>query len=161
LKLVFDKFKELADKKKHVMDEDLEAIVAEGILRSSEVFKLEYLHVSSGTSVMPMASVELSINGRKVRGAEWGNGPIDAAYNAIAKLVGTTSELMRFAISAITGGTDALGEVTVRLKENGLTALGKGSDADIITASAKAYINGLNRLEYLKEHPVIATPQMV
>jgi 2-isopropylmalate synthase len=161
LKLVFSKFKELADKKKHVMDEDLEAIVAEGILRTAEIFQLEYLHVSAGTSVMPMASVELSINGRKVRGAEWGNGPIDAAFNAIAKLVGTTSELMRFAISAITGGTDALGEVTVRLKENGLTALGKGSDADIITASAKAYINGLNRLEYLKAHPVTATPQMV
>jgi 2-isopropylmalate synthase len=154
LKLVFAKFKELADKKKHVMDEDLEAIVAEGILRTADVFKLDYLHVTAGTTVLPMASVRLKINGRMVQDAGYGNGPIDAAYNTISKLTGTASELLRFSISALTGGTDALGEVTVRLRENGLLALGKGADPDIITASAKAYINGLNRLEYLKNHPM-------
>ncbi|MFZ7128659.1 MAG: 2-isopropylmalate synthase [Desulfobacterales bacterium] len=154
LNLVFSAFKRLADKKKNVVDEDLESLVAEGILRTSDVFKLEYLHVTSGTTVMPMASVEMTINGRKVRGATYGNGPIDAAYNAIGQLTGTTSELLRFSISALTGGTDAQGEVTVRLRENGLVALGKGADPDIITASAKAYINGLNRLEYLKAHPI-------
>jgi hypothetical protein len=78
LKIVFTKFKELADKKKHVVDEDLEVVVTEGILRTTEYFKLEYLHVAAGTSVMPMASVELTINDRKVRGADWGNGPIDS-----------------------------------------------------------------------------------
>ncbi len=154
LNLVFGKFKELADKKKHVMDEDLEAIVTEGILRTTDVFMLDYLHVTAGTTVLPMASVRLKINGRPVQDAGYGNGPIDAAFNAIAKLTGTSSELMRFSISALTGGTDALGEVTVRLRENGLLALGKGADPDIITASAKAYINGLNRLEYLKNHPM-------
>jgi 2-isopropylmalate synthase len=154
LQLVFTKFKALADKKKHVMDEDLEAIVTEGVLRTAETFELEYLHVTAGTTVMPMASVQLSINGRSVKGAGFGNGPIDAAYNTIAKLTGAESELMRFSISALTGGTDAQGEVTVRLRENGLVALGRGSDPDIITASALAYINGLNRLEYLKSHPV-------
>jgi 2-isopropylmalate synthase len=154
LKLVFKKFKELSDKKKHVMDEDLEVIVTEGILRTKDIFRLEYLHVTSGTTVMPMASVKLSINGRSVQGAGYGNGPIDSAYNTIAKLTGTTSELLRFSISALTGGTDAQGEVTVRLRENGLVALGRGADPDIITASAKAFINGLNRLEYLKTHPV-------
>ncbi len=154
LKIVFKKFKELADKKKHVVDEDLEVIVTEGILRTTEIFDLEYLHVTCGTTVLPMASVKLSINGRSVRGAGYGNGPIDAAFNAIAKLAGTGSELLRFSISAITGGTDAQGEVTVRLSENGLIALGRGADPDIITASAKAYVNGLNRLEYLKAHPV-------
>ena len=153
LKIVFNQFKNLADKKKHVMDEDLEAIITEGILRTSEVFKIEYLHVSSGTTVMPMASVKMSVNGRSVKDAGYGNGPIDAAYNTIAKLTGTESELMRFSISALTGGTDAQGEVTVRLRENGLIALGRGSDPDIITASAKAYVNGLNRLEYLKNNP--------
>ena len=153
LNIVFRQFKDLADKKKHVMDEDLEAIVTEGILRTSEIFKLKYLHVSSGTTVMPMASVKMSINGRSVKSAGYGNGPIDAAYNTIAKLTGTESELLRFSISALTGGTDAQGEVTVRLRENGLVALGRGSDADIITASAKAYVNGLNRLEYLKKNP--------
>jgi 2-isopropylmalate synthase len=153
MKLVFSKFKELADKKKHVMDEDLEAIVTEGILRTADVFKLDYLHVTAGTTVLPMASVRLQINGRMVQDAGYGNGPIDAAYNTISKLTGTASELLRFSISALTGGTDAMGEVAVRLRENGLLALGKGADPDIITASAKAYINGLNRLEYLKNHP--------
>jgi 2-isopropylmalate synthase len=154
LKLVFTKFKELADKKKHVVDEDLEAIVTEGILRTEDIFILEYLHVTCGTTVLPMASVKLLVNGRSVQGAGYGNGPIDAAYNTIAKLTGTESELLRFTIGALTGGTDAQGEVTVRLRENGLVALGKGADPDIITASAKAYVNGLNRLEYLKAHPV-------
>jgi 2-isopropylmalate synthase len=157
LKVVFSKFKQLADKKKHVMDEDLEAIVNEGVLRTPDIFVLEYLHVTSGTTVMPMASVQLSVNGRSVKAAGYGNGPIDAAYNTIAKLTHTRSELLRFTISAITGGTDAQGEVTVRLKENGLIALGRGADPDIMTAAALAYINGLNRLEYLKTHPVNQT----
>jgi len=157
LKLVFKKFKELADKKKHVVDEDLEVIVTEGILRTAEIFELEYLHVTSGTTVIPTSTVRLSINGRPVQNTGYGNGPIDAAYDSIAKLTGTESELLRFSISAITSGTDAQGEVTVRLKENGLVALGRGADPDIITASVKAYINGLNRLEYLKAHPVDAT----
>jgi 2-isopropylmalate synthase len=154
INLVFARFKELADKKKHVVDEDLEVIVTEGILRTADIFKLEYLHVTAGTTVLPMASVKLAVNGRSVKGAGYGNGPIDAAFNAIGKLTGTESELLRFSVSALTGGTDAQGEVTVRLKENGLLALGRGADPDIITASAKAYVNGLNRLEYLKTHPV-------
>jgi 2-isopropylmalate synthase len=104
-----------------------------------------------------MATVKLTINERAVHGAGYGNGPIDAAFDSIAKLTGTESELLRFSISAITSGTDAQGEVTVRLQENGLIALGRGADPDIITASVKAYINGLNRLEYLKTHPVDAT----
>ncbi len=155
LKLVFNKFKELADKKKHVVDEDLEVIVTEGILRTKDIFRLEYLNVTSGTTVLPMASVKLEINGRSVQGADYGNGPIDSAFNAIAKLTDTESELLRFSVSALTGGTDAQGEVTVRLRENGLVALGKGADPDIIIASAKAYVNGLNRLEYLKANPVV------
>ena len=160
LNLVFTKFKELADKKKHVVDEDLEVIVTEGILRTADIFQLEYMHVTSGTTVLPMASVKLSINGRSVKDAGYGNGPIDAVFNTIAKLTGAESELLRFSVSALTGGTDAQGEVTVRLRENGLISLGKGADPDIITASAKAYINGLNRLEYLKTHPVEASQFM-
>ena len=157
LNLVFKRFKELADKKKQIVDEDLEVIVTEGILRTADTFKLTYLHVTCGTTVIPMASVELEIKGRMMRGAGYGNGPIDAAFESIGKLTGTDSELLRFSISALTGGTDAQGEVTVRLRENGLIALGKGADPDIITASAKAYVNGLNRLEYLKENPVLTS----
>jgi 2-isopropylmalate synthase len=153
LNKVFKKFKNLADKKKSILDEDIEALINEGVLRSSEVFCLEYIHVLSGNTVFPTASVQLNINGRPVQGATEGSGPIDAVYNIISKLTGTKSELLRFTISALTEGTDAQGEVTVRLKENGLVALGKGADPDIITASALAYINGLNRLEYLKAHP--------
>ncbi len=154
LNIVFKQFKELADKKKHVMDEDLEVIVTEKILRTADIFEMEYLHVTAGNTVLPMASVKLNVNGRSVKGAGYGNGPIDATFNTIAKLAGTHSELLRFSVSALTGGTDAQGEVTVRLRENGLVALGKGADPDIITASAYAYINGLNRLEYLKANPV-------
>ncbi len=157
LKTVFTQFKILADKKKHVHDEDLEALITEGILQITDIFSLEYLHVSSGTTVHPTASVALSINGRSVKGTAYGNGPIDSAFNAIADLTGTESELLRFSVSALTGGTDAQGEVTVRLGEKGIIALGRGADADIITASAKAYLNGLNRLEYLKKNPVTAS----
>ncbi len=154
LNIVFKQFKELADKKKHIVDEDLEVLVTEEFLRTADIFKLEYLHVTAGTTVLPMASLELNVNGRPTRAAGYGNGPIDAAFNTIAKLTGTQSELLRFTVSALSGGTDAQGEVTVRLRENGLVALGKGADPDIITASAKAYINGLNRLEYLKANPI-------
>jgi 2-isopropylmalate synthase len=154
VKIVFKKFKDLSDKKKHVMDEDLEALVTEGLLRTAEVFKLEYMHVTCGTTVMPMASVRMMINGRPLQGAKFGSGPIDATFNTIAELTNAKSKMLRFAIQAITEGTDALGEVVIRLQENGLTATGRGSDEDIIVASAKAYINGLNRLEYLKTHPV-------
>jgi len=155
LDTVFQKFKTLADKKKSIQDEDIEALINEGVLRSSEIFSLEYIHVLSGNTVFPTASVQLNINGRPVQGATEGSGPIDAVYNIISKLTGTKSELLRFTISALTEGTDAQGEVTVRLQEDGIVALGKGADPDIITASALAYINGLNRLEYLKEHPVV------
>lgn len=153
LQSIFEKFKDLADKKKDVANEDLEALVNEDILRDNELFKLEYMHISSGTTVDPVANVKLLINGRSVNGNKNGNGPIDAAFNAISDLTGSNAKLLRFSVSALTDGTDAQGEVTVRLKEDGLVALGRGSDLDIITASAKAYINGLNRLEHIKANP--------
>ncbi|MCD4742427.1 MAG: 2-isopropylmalate synthase [Desulfobacteraceae bacterium] len=155
LKVVFEKFKRLADKKKTIMDEDIEALVNEGVLRSSDVFSLEYINVVCGNTIYPTASIEININNRPVKGATDGNGPIDAVFNAISNITGTKSELLRFSINALTSGTDAQGEVTVRLQEDGIIALGRGADPDIITASALAYINGLNRLEYLKENPVI------
>lgn len=155
--LLFQKFKELADKRKEVLDEDIEVLFAEEILRVPDHYRLEYLNVVSGTQLVPTAMVRMSMNGgEEVQAAGFGNGPIDAAYNTIAKMTGTRSKLMRFSIHSASGGTDALGEVIVRLKENGFVALGKGADPDIITASAKAYVNGLNRLEYLKRNPSLA-----
>jgi len=153
LRLVFKKFKALADKKKTVQDEDIEALVNEGVLRTADIYSLKYLHVSSGTTVMPTATVKLSINGKETVCTGSGNGPIDATFDALAQLTQTGSTLLRFSVNALTGGTDAQGEVTVRLKEADLIALGRGADPDIITASALAYINGLNRLEYLKQNP--------
>jgi len=153
LRQVFEKFKTLADKKKVVLDEDIEALVNERVLRTEDIYGLKYLHVSCGTTVMPVATVVLKINDQEYTCTGSGNGPIDAAYNAIADLTKTTSTLLRFSVSALTGGTDAQGEVTVRLREDDLIALGRGADPDIITASALAFINGLNRLEYLKQNP--------
>lgn len=150
---LFRKFKELADKRKEILEEDIEALVAEEILRVPDVYELDYLNVVSGTVAVPTATVKLKIRGKEAQGAGFGVGPIDAAFNTIAKMTGSRTKLMRFSVNAITGGMDAQGEVTVRLQENGLLTLGKGSDSDIITASAKAYVNGLNRLEYLKKNP--------
>lgn len=153
----FEKFKELADKRKEIQDEDIEALVAEEILRVPDIYELDYLNVVSGTVAVPTATVKLKIKGREAQSAGFGVGPIDAAFNTIAKMTGSRTRLMRFSVNAITGGMDAQGEVTVRLQENGLVALGKGTDPDIITASAKAYVNGLNRLEYLKKNPSLVT----
>ncbi|MFH1123579.1 MAG: 2-isopropylmalate synthase [Pseudomonadota bacterium] len=153
LNRLFKRFKDLADKKKEVLDEDLEALVAEEILRVPDKYKLEYLHVVTGTVAVPTATVKLKIDGEEAQGAGFGVGPIDATFNTIGKMIRTQSKLIRFTITAISGGTDAQGEVTVRLQEDGHVALGKGADPDIFIASAKAYINGLNRLEYLKTHP--------
>jgi 2-isopropylmalate synthase len=152
---VFKKFKELADKRKELLDEDIEALIAEEILRIPDTYQLLYLNVVSGMVTIPTAMVRLVNEGREMQGAGFGVGPIDATYNTIAKLTGTRSRLLRFSVTSISGGMDAQGEVTVRLQEDGLVALGKGTDPDIITASAKAYINGLNRLAYHKRNPTL------
>jgi len=156
LNRVFEKFKALADKRKEILDEDIEVLIAEEILRVPDTYKLDYLNVVAGTVAVPTATVKLQIDDREAQNAGFGVGPIDATFNTIAKMTKTRSKLLRFSINAISGGTDAQGEVTVRLQENGLIALGKGADPDIFIASAKAYINGLNRLEYLKKNPSIA-----
>ena len=153
---LFEKFKELADKRKEILDDDIEALIAEEILRVSDIYQLDYLNVVSGTVAVPTATVKMKVRDREVQNAGFGVGPIDAAFNTIAKMTGTHSKLLRFSVNAISGGMDAQGEVTVRLQENGLVALGKGTDPDIITASAKAYINGLNRLEYMKKNPSLS-----
>ncbi len=147
---LFTKFKDLADKRKEIVDEDLEVLVAEEVLRVPDTYKLKYLNVISGTATVPTATVQLEIQGKEKQKAGFGIGPIDATYNTIAKMTGTKSKLLRFSIDSLTGGTDAQGGVTVRLEENGVQTLGKGNDPDIIVASAKAFINGLNRLAHLK-----------
>ena len=149
----FDRFKILADKKKEVFDEDIEAIVQDEVLRLEmpDRFRLLKLNVQSGTETQPVAEVEMEADGKAMKEKVTGDGPVDAAYKAIAKITGTKSTLLKYSVTAITGGTDAQGEVTVRLQEEDHIVLGQGSHTDIIVASAKASINALNRLAYKKK----------
>jgi 2-isopropylmalate synthase len=109
LNRVFERFKELADKRKEILDEDIEVLVAEEILRVPDIYQLDYLNVVSGTVAVPTATVKLKIEGHDAQGAGFGVGPIDATFNTIAKMTGTRSKLVRFSINAISGGTDAQG----------------------------------------------------
>jgi len=151
LNRVFGRFKELADVKKEMFDEDLEAILMDEVLRIPEKYELLTLGVMSGSRVMPTAGVRLKIDEREVEKAAIGIGPIDATFRSIAELTGTTSKLLYFSVNSITGGTDAQGEVMVRIEQDGLVVIGQGADPDIITAAAKAYLNALNRMIYLKK----------
>jgi len=141
----FVRFKTLADKKKELFDEDLDAIVADEIIRVPEVVKLIQMNVSSGSFAAPTATVELEFKGKLKKVAILGDGPVDATFKAIKKLTGMKPSLINYSVGSITGGTDALGECTVRLEHNGHEVLGQGSHSDIIVASAKAYINALNK----------------
>ena len=148
---VFIRFKALADVRKEIFDEDVEAIIMDEIIRIPEVFELISLGVMSGSMKLPTAAVRLKVDGEVREGAAIGVGPIDATYRAIAKLTGTSSKLLFFSVSSITGGTDSQGDVLVRIEDNDRMVIGYGLDPDIITASGKAYLNGLNRLVYLQK----------
>jgi 2-isopropylmalate synthase len=147
---VFIRFKALADVKKDIFDEDIEAILMDIIFAIPETYKLISLGAMSGNKTMPVTGVTLSVNGEEREGALIGVGPIDAAFKTIAQITNTTSKLLYFAVSSITGGTDAQGEVMVRLQQGDKIIVGQGADPDIITAAAKAYINGLNKALYLE-----------
>jgi 2-isopropylmalate synthase len=150
LEKVFVRFKDLADIKKEIFDEDLEVIIHEEIFRTEDKYKLVYLNVTSGNVAVPTATMQMEIGGKLFQEACFGVGPVDATFTAIRKITGTDYYLERYAVNAITGGTDAQGEVTVQLKYNGHSVFGRGAHPDIIVASARAYINALNRLEWLK-----------
>lgn len=154
LKRTFHSFKNLADKKKEVFDEDIEAVIAEEVLRAPDVYKLLNMNVASGSVAIPAATVEMEVNGKVIKDAEFGDGPVDAAFKAIAKITKTKSKLLKYVVNSITGGTDAQGEVTVRIEEDGTVVVGQGAHMDIIMASALAYVNALNRLEHAKRRSV-------
>ncbi len=147
-------FKQIADKKKEVYDEDIEAIVADEVLKWAEKYHLESLNIASGTDILPTATMKIAIDGAAVSESGQGDGPVDAVYKTIASITKTKSRLLRYQVNAITGGTDAQGEVMVRLEEDGHTVSGTGSDTDIIVASAKAYVNALNKLEHKKSNRI-------
>ncbi len=151
LNQVTAKVKELADIKKEVFDEDLEAIVYELLFRSEDIYKLDYLNVVSGSVAIPTATMRMTIDGEMFQDAGFGIGPVDATFSVIRKITQTNYPLLKYAVNAITGGTDAQGEVTVQLRYNSRSVIGHGAHPDVIVASAKAYINALNRLEWLKK----------
>jgi 2-isopropylmalate synthase len=150
LQKAFERFKRLADQKKEVFEEDLEAIVADELQTIPETYRFKSLHVESGTDMTPTAQIELEIDGKVVQQTGTGDGPVDAAYRTIAAMTKTQSTLLTYAVKAITGGTDAQGEVMVKVEEGPKTVTGHGADTDIIVASAKAYLNALNKLAYWK-----------
>ncbi len=149
---IFKRFKELADVKKEIFDEDIEAIISDDVFREPDKYRLIYLNVVSGNTAIPTATVKMEIAGEVIQEAGLGVGPVDATIAAIRKITKTDHPLLRYAVNAITGGTDAQGVVTVQLKYNGRSVVGRGTDPDVLVASAKAYINALNRLESLKAY---------
>ena len=145
---LYNAFLDVADKKKEVYDEDLEALVNERDREECAIYTLEGVQVSCGFPLKPTATVTLRGPEGDVRTVcDWGAGPIDAVYKAIDQIVQVDNDLSEFAVNAVTRGIDALGEVTVRVKAaGGEVYVGRGADGDIIVSSAKAYLNALNRL---------------
>jgi len=155
LNAAFARFKELADKKREIFDEDLQALVSGVAEEAKETIRLVSLHVCSETGETPEARVTLSIDGDEHQAVSTGAGPVDATFRCIEKMVRSGADLQLYSVNNITSGTDAQGEVNVRLERGGRIVTGQGADTDIVIASAKAYLNALNRLNNpaLKQHP--------
>ncbi|MBI2113172.1 MAG: 2-isopropylmalate synthase [Candidatus Wildermuthbacteria bacterium] len=144
----FQAFKDLADRKREVTDADLMALMSSQRRGQDvvQVYKLEHVQVTCGNQEIPTATVKLvNPEGKVEIDAATGTGPVDAVYRAINRIIGVPNKLIEFRVDAITEGIDALGDVTIRIRQNGKTFVGRGSDTDIVVASAKAYMNALNR----------------
>jgi 2-isopropylmalate synthase len=159
----FRRFKDLADRKKDIFDEDIIALVDDEIMRANDRIKFVALQVVAGSKGPQLADLELEIDGELRDVQARGNGPVDATFNAIKKLFPHAAKLLLYQVHAVTAGTDAQAEVTVRLEENGKTVNGQGTDADTLVASARAYVNALNRLLVKRERtaPAGAAVDMV
>ena len=155
LNRAFTAFKDLADKKHEIFDEDLFALVADEDTHLEEKFKLVSLRVCSDTTKVPDADIVLSIDGEEASANAGGGGPVDAAFQAIEVLANSQTKLQLYSVNSITSGTDAQGEVTVRLDKDGRIVNGHGADTDIVIASAKAYLNALNKIHFTmdRKHP--------
>lgn len=148
LNRAFERFKKLADKKKIVYDEDLTAIVEDEISDIPETYRLAYITVTSGSQTVPTATIKLKKEGKLLQDAACGDGPVDAAFKTIDRIVGAKVELVDYNIHAVTKGQDALGEVSIRIKTPQGTVYGKAASTDVIEASAKAYLNAINKALY-------------
>ena len=157
LNRVFDNFKLLADKKNEIYDEDLQALVSESAgWDEVEYCRLLSMKVTSETGATPCAEVRLELDDSEQRAQAEGSGPVDATFKAIEEVVCSGSELLLYSVNSITTGTDSQGEVTVRLLRDSRIVNGLGTDTDIVIASAKAYINALNKL---RQTAPVAHPQ--
>jgi 2-isopropylmalate synthase len=158
LNAAFARFKELADRKREIFDEDLQALVSEvEVAMVSEHYRLLSMRAHSETGILPKAQVRLSVGGKEHEAEMQGGGPVDATFKAIEQIVHSGTELQLYSVNNITSGTDAQGEVTVRLSKNGRVVNGQGADTDIVVASAKAYLNALNNMHAGAEraHPQV------
>jgi len=157
LNALFVRFKELADKKHEIFDEDLQALVSEEIKQPEEYYRLISLVAHSETGEPPFARVVIAEGGNEKQAESSGSGPVDATFRAIEKILNSGSELQLFSVNNITSGTDAQGEVTVRLQKAGRIVNGQGADTDIVEASAKAYLSACNKLHTKLEraHPQV------
>jgi 2-isopropylmalate synthase len=143
----FQRFKDLADKKSDIFDEDLQALVAQQAgISSDEHWKLVTMNQASGMGEKPHASIVMAEAGKEKKAEAQGDGPVDATFKAIESLAKSGAELLLFSVNAVTQGTESQGEVTVRLAKGGRIVNGVGADTDIVVASAKAYISALNKL---------------
>ena len=155
----FKRFKRLADAKKVIYNEDLEAIVADAVVVTDERFSLVELTITSGTTQPPEARVSLSVDGEVRETVATGVGPVDAIFKAIAELTGTRSELIRYQVHAVTAGLDAQGEVSVTIEEDGRRVVGNGVHEDVMVASARSYVHAINKLEWHKRRRDVNAPR--
>lgn len=155
LNAAFVRFKEVADKKREISDRDLEAIVNDEIRYAPEAFKLEQVQVSCGDRAIPTATVTLMMpDGQEITDVSVGTGPVDAIYKAINLIVNVPNQLIEYSVQSVTAGIDALGEVTIRLKHPDVGTLsGHSANTDVIVASARAYLNALNKLYFALQSP--------
>ena len=142
----FTKFKEIADKKKTVYDDDLFSIVEDQVKIIPQTWQLVEFVINSGTNIAPSATIALKSKGKIFKKESSGDGPIDACYKAIEKIVSTPIKLLDYHIDSVTQGKDALGQVSVKISSKGHSVMGRGSSTDIIEASVKAYIDAINKL---------------
>jgi 2-isopropylmalate synthase len=142
----FVQFKALADKKKYIFDEDLEAILQNEIAKIPETWKLMSMKVVSETGAKPHAQIKLSYEGKIQQAESNGDGPVDACYKAIEKIVNSKAKLIHYGLQSVTSGKDALGEVLVKLEIGGKEVTGRGTSTDIIEASVRAYLFAINKV---------------
>lgn len=142
----FQRFKDLADRKKEIHDEDIESLIRQEMVHEKELFQLESFHISSGNNLSATATVKIRRDEEIVEEAACGEGPINATFKAIERAVGISINLKDYFLKSITGGTDALGEVSVKIEKNEKVFTGRGISIDIIEASAKAYLSAINRM---------------